>query len=179
MNDDEDDYIPGLHDPLSVPSEVRIAKYAAYLSEFCDLDFAIQLAAESQIAMYDFRPSLNAVILKLLKVERFLKSLPDTLEAASLCAEIGAINTENLMTVSKENINRKINLSNAGTKGAVTKHAGFRELKAWALEKAKTMRCSQQQIALKLSFDLPDHLKNVSKDPKRLIYEALRLSKKL
>ena len=69
-------------------------------------------------------------------------------------------------------------LSEAGKKGANTKHAPTRELKKWALAKAHNMRGGDKQIAKTLARTLPDHLKGASDDPARFIYDKLRASKK-
>ena len=93
-----------------------------------------------------------------------MKSGTDLIDVEGLRKSV----TKEFHTVQKEK------LSKAGEKGAKTKHAGTNALKKWAKENAKTMLGSDKQIAEKLFSRLPDHLKNVSKDPERLIYDALR-----
>ena len=76
-------------------------------------------------------------------------------------------------------IERKALLSSAGSRGAVSRNARYAELKAWALDKAIRMHGSDVDVARRLSASLPTELADVSKDPERLIYEALRARKKV
>lgn len=69
---------------------------------------------------------------------------------------------------------RRKALSQAGERGSNAKHLRSRELKLWAIEKAKQMKGSDMDIARKLSMQLPSHLGDVSVDPKRFIYDAIR-----
>lgn len=69
---------------------------------------------------------------------------------------------------------RKKMLSMAGMRGANSRHRLSSELKKWALDKAAEMRGDHRGIARKLSAQLPAHLADASKDPVRLIYDALR-----
>ena len=69
---------------------------------------------------------------------------------------------------------RKKMLSMAGMMGAKSRHRGYAEIKEWALEKAAEMRGAQIDVARKLSAQLPAHLADKSKNPERLIYDALR-----
>ncbi|RYH20905.1 MAG: hypothetical protein EON54_25955 [Alcaligenaceae bacterium] len=73
---------------------------------------------------------------------------------------------------------RKQHLSDAGKRGAVVRFAPFQELKDWALGHAAKMKDDDMTIARKLSTKLPPHLANVSKDPTRVIYDAIRASGK-
>jgi hypothetical protein len=66
----------------------------------------------------------------------------------------------------------------AGALGARAKNARYEILKIWALEKAGTMNGDDKSIARKLSRELPSHLVDVSGDPVRLIYDALRARRK-
>lgn len=66
----------------------------------------------------------------------------------------------------------------AGALGAHVRHAATRELKDWALARASTLRGDDKQIARTLWPTLPEHLKGVSIDPERLIYETLRARKR-
>ena len=65
-------------------------------------------------------------------------------------------------------------LSEAGEQGAAAKKQKFKPLIDWALLQAKSMKDQDVDIARKLSARLPHHLANVSKNPQRLIYDALR-----
>lgn len=67
----------------------------------------------------------------------------------------------------------------AGALGARAKNARYEKLKIWALEKASTMNGDDKGIARTLNKELPSHLFDVSGDPERLIYDALRARKKL
>ena len=178
MDLDDDDYIPGLHDPSSVPIDVRVSKYEAYLREWVDFDLAVHIAASAQIALKDCEDCLAMIRPKLEKYQSFAKTLPDILEAGSVAAHIGGEALEALMTVSKNEINRKKNLSTAGVSGANVKHHVFRELKSWALNEAKTQRGDDKKIARYLANNLPESFKNASEDPQRLIYDTLRENKK-
>ena len=66
------------------------------------------------------------------------------------------------------------NLSRAGEKGVMVKLKPYAEIKTWALSEAKNMKDPDIEIARKLSAQLPKHLADVSRNPERLIYEALR-----
>lgn len=68
---------------------------------------------------------------------------------------------------------RKVMLSNAGVKGSKVRHAPFDDLRVWASAETKKMKGHPRNIARQLSNMLPDHLKEVSKDPHRIIYEML------
>lgn len=65
-------------------------------------------------------------------------------------------------------------LSKAGEQGAAAKNQKFKALTDWALSQAKGMKDQDIDVARKLSALLPQYLANVSKNPERLIYDALR-----
>ena len=69
-------------------------------------------------------------------------------------------------------------LSMAGKLGAEIRHGPSSQLKMWARGEAKTMRGSDIDVAKILSAKIPAHLADVSKDPQRLIYDALRAASK-
>ena len=69
---------------------------------------------------------------------------------------------------------RSAMLAIAGLHGAQSRNRPFEALKRWALEQAVGMHGAHKQIARKLSAVLPKHLADISQDPERLIYEALR-----
>ena len=69
---------------------------------------------------------------------------------------------------------RKAKLSEAGKLGALAKNAPVNALKDWALNRASSMRGSDIDNARQLSALLPEHLAEISKNPERLIYDALR-----
>lgn len=73
---------------------------------------------------------------------------------------------------------RKTFLSRAGEKGALSKNLRTQNLKSWAIQKAMHMRGSDMDIARQLAAQLPPELADVSKDPERLIYDALRSRRK-
>lgn len=64
-------------------------------------------------------------------------------------------------------------LSSAGTNGGKTKNKPAADLKAWALERAKTMKGRDIDIAKDLEALIPSHLAEVSGNPRQLIYRAL------
>ena len=69
---------------------------------------------------------------------------------------------------------QKAVLSEAGRQEAIAKNLRHEHLKAWALGEAKEMRNAHMDIARNLAARLPAHLADISKDPERLIYDALR-----
>lgn len=87
------------------------------------------------------------------------------------------MSVEAMQAMQKEAM-RKETLAQAGAKGAAAKHKGASELKAWALQKAASMRGADIDIARKLSAQVPLDLANSSKSPERLIYDTLRARKK-
>jgi len=83
----------------------------------------------------------------------------------------------NMLAV-RDGVLRKKLLADAGFKGAQVRLKPYASLKAWALAAAADMRDQDIDIARKLSARIPSHLANTSKDPKRLIYDALRARNK-
>lgn len=61
-----------------------------------------------------------------------------------------------------------------GKAGAKVRLGPVNELKNWALSEAEKMQGADMAIARRLGQKVPQHLANVSVDPQRLIYEALR-----
>jgi hypothetical protein len=78
------------------------------------------------------------------------------------------------LITSEINSFRKEMLSEAGERGRTTQQRPYALLKAWALEMADGMRGQDVDIARKISALIPKHLANISKNPDRFIYEALR-----
>lgn len=68
-------------------------------------------------------------------------------------------------------------LQRIGRRGAEAKHAGTRALKKWALAQAATLKGADMAVARDLAKALPAHFAQVSGDPERLIYDALRARK--
>ena len=68
-------------------------------------------------------------------------------------------------------------LSKAGKQGAKSKNAPFEAIKRWGIHNAAGLKAHDKKIALDLSRQLPEHLVGISKDPSRLIYDALRAEK--
>ena len=66
----------------------------------------------------------------------------------------------------------------AGKKGGTQRHQASRELKVWALAEAATLQGSDMYIARKLTQQIPSQLRDASADPERLIYDALRSTRK-
>lgn len=73
---------------------------------------------------------------------------------------------------------KKGTYSAAGALGAMARHRKYEPLKQWALKEAGNMQGAHKQIARALRRTLPAHLKDVSDDPERLIYDTLRANKK-
>ncbi len=69
-------------------------------------------------------------------------------------------------------------LSAAGVQGGKARSDRYEPIKQWALEKASKMRGEHKQIARQLHAILPKHFADISLDPERLIYEALRANSK-
>lgn len=67
----------------------------------------------------------------------------------------------------------RIHKKKIGNKGRQTRNEPKRELKAWALEQASSMKGTDREIAKKLSARLPAHLAGASKNPEQLIYRTL------
>jgi hypothetical protein len=78
----------------------------------------------------------------------------------------------------KERSERIKALSKAGLIGVKAKNKDTDGLKSWAIEKAKKMHGTDKANAKSLFKLIPDELKDASKDPERLIYEALRVERK-
>ena len=72
---------------------------------------------------------------------------------------------------------RRTHRSTAGRQGALVRQQRYAELKKWALEKGAKLGASKD-VARRLAAQLPAHLADVSKEPERLIYDALRNSAK-
>jgi hypothetical protein len=68
---------------------------------------------------------------------------------------------------------RKELLSKAGKIGASKKHESTTQLKQWAIDQAMSMRGTDVGIAKKLFGIMPKKFDCVSKNPERMIYEAL------
>ena len=64
-------------------------------------------------------------------------------------------------------------ISKAGAKGALVRLRPYAELKSWALDKGGKLGASKD-VARQLAAQLPAHLADISVEPERLIYEALR-----
>ena len=79
--------------------------------------------------------------------------------------EMGALNERS----------KKQQLSDNGRKGAQAKHQTKEALKAWALERAKSLRGSDMERSKELALQMPSHLLEASKNPQRLIYDTLRM----
>lgn len=73
---------------------------------------------------------------------------------------------------------RRQALSEAGKLGAQAKHRKPGELKDWAISQAAQLRGADAVVARRLAAKLPIELADVSKNPERLIYDALREAKR-
>ena len=69
---------------------------------------------------------------------------------------------------------RKAMLSDAGKHGGEQRRKPYDAIKQWALRAAVDMRGSDRQKATRLAAMLPAHLADISENPERLIYDALR-----
>lgn len=69
---------------------------------------------------------------------------------------------------------RRDDAKHAGKRGGTLRHQASRELKSWAVAEARSLRGSDIENARQLARNLPERFHNVSADPERLIYEALR-----
>ena len=93
---------------------------------------------------------------------------------------IGATQREKIAKEERGKVQAEIRatLSAAGLLGAISRSQRYEPIKQWALEKAGNMRGAHKQIARNLSSVLPEHLKRISDDPERLIYDTLRAPKR-
>lgn len=73
---------------------------------------------------------------------------------------------------------RSIKLSKEGKKGAYAKHQGISRLKQWAVLEAQTARGADKEISRRLALRIPAELADASKDPERVIYDAIRATRK-
>ncbi len=73
---------------------------------------------------------------------------------------------------------RSLKLSKGGKKGAQVKHQGISRLKEWAISKAQGARGADKEISRQLALDIPAEFVGVSKDPERVIYDAIRAARK-
>ena len=73
---------------------------------------------------------------------------------------------------------RSLKLSEGGKKGAQAKHQGIFRLKNWAVESAQSERGSDVEISRRLALKMPAEFDGVSKNPDRVIYEAIRAARK-
>jgi hypothetical protein len=65
-------------------------------------------------------------------------------------------------------------LAAAGLKGAEVRNKPYGELKKWALSEAAKLRGSDKEISRKLANKIPAHMADISKEPARFFYEAIR-----
>lgn len=63
-----------------------------------------------------------------------------------------------------------------GKKGGAARHGRTTSLKEWARKRAMEQRGSTSELARRLSAEIPQEFANLSADPVRLIYKALRSS---
>ncbi|MBU4423902.1 MAG: hypothetical protein KKG12_09075 [Gammaproteobacteria bacterium] len=73
---------------------------------------------------------------------------------------------------------RSLKLSEGGKKGAQVKHQGISRLKDWAVSEAQGVRGADKEISRQLALKIPAELVGVSKDPERVIYDAIRTARK-
>ena len=68
-------------------------------------------------------------------------------------------------------------LASWGRAGGLERHKGTRDLKNWALSEASRMQGNDRSIARSLSNRIPEKYLDVSEDPARLIYDAIRANR--
>ncbi|MDP2768557.1 MAG: hypothetical protein Q8O81_01845 [Giesbergeria sp.] len=73
---------------------------------------------------------------------------------------------------------RSLKLSEGGKKGAQVKHQGISKLKQWAVSEAQGARGADKEISRQLALRIPSDFDAVSKDPERVIYDAIRAARK-
>lgn len=73
---------------------------------------------------------------------------------------------------------RSRKLSQGGKRGAQVKHEGVSKLKRWAVSEAQAARGADKEISRQLARKIPVELAGVSKDPERVIYDAIRAARK-
>lgn len=97
---------------------------------------------------------------------------------AKLRSQIGSIKAQYENTLDAGMTDVRCVLSIYGAAGAAAKHQPTRALKEWALKESKVMRGAPADVARRLAAGVPGYLANASKNPGRLIYEALLASQK-
>lgn len=73
---------------------------------------------------------------------------------------------------------RSLKLSEGGKKGAMARHQAISRLKQWAVSEAQTARGADKAISRQLVLKIPAELAGASKDPERVIYDAIRATRK-
>ena len=160
----------------STKLHLRIKKEADHLRKYLTFDDAIQSLATYRIHAEETKKVMRR--LRILSEEfaaRSIEKVDALCVMGNLCADIAE---DSITTSQKEKIEKSTNLSKFGAKGAQTRHRPVAQLKEWALAEAAKSHDSDIEIANKLASRIPKHLADVSKDPKRLIYDALRALKK-
>jgi hypothetical protein len=76
--------------------------------------------------------------------------------------------------LTNNNVNQKEFYSKIGKKGGDAKNRPFSELKKWVIEKAKYTHGDDVGVSRKLASNIPNHLRGISKNPERLIYDLIR-----
>lgn len=179
MENEERYYSPGLDDDPSVPMEIRIKRYAEHLRALGSLEHVVEIAVTSAISLSILKKHLKSLEEK---QEEQLKEIRDSAELAidwgMQGLQIAEKNTEKLMLVLKKDIDRKAKLVVSGENGANSRKEKFAPVKEWALAESKKMRGADRDIARKLAAKVPTNISNPSKDTVRLIYDALRESRK-
>lgn len=104
-----------------------------------------------------------------MRSEKNIDDIP-TLIAASryLGAAIGGLSGVSLMQSY-----RKQKLKDSASKGGKSKNKPKAELKAWAIEQAKSLKMPDRDAARHLSARIPAHLADASTNSEQLIYRAL------
>lgn len=171
MNEDDEDYFPGLHDDRSVPQEERISRCAEHLREWGDLEMAIQMAALSSIQLADMEAALGELIEKLDGLRGVQEAVLLAMEAGRAGLKIGEKSVKVLLA---EREKKKKTLSSAGMTGAKVRHELSNKFKEWVLQECASLRGSDADIARRLAARIPGHLVTASKSPERFIYDTLR-----
>ena len=178
MDDEENELIPGLDDPRSVPLDVRIARYEAYLRDWTDFELAVRIAATNAILLEDATFLMGPAESALESLAASNKEFIQVLEQAKIGCRLGAVSTKKFILVSKELAEKKAKHSKAGAKGGEAKALRQEPLKQWAIEEGMRLKGTPTERARKLMRQVPKNLSTLSEDPERVMREAIRKAEK-
>jgi hypothetical protein len=173
-DDDNDELIPGLHDPNTIPFDERVNRYAEHLREWMSFDALAKIAAHAAIALKDVEDGMELLQEQMNPLRSFKESMEEVFTLSKLSTQLAKQNTEKLMIVEREVVENKKRYSSAGAKGGIARSKKVAPLKNWAIEMSHTMRGNAAEKARKLMLKVPPEMSNTSNDPERIMREAIR-----